>query len=429
MIGLPQGARRRIGAGVAGAGLAALAAVANAGEDSRSLNAAMRDFAAAVADTAAAVQRDPFFADEDSRALGAAYWAQMMIRTLEQEIIGDLDHPLFRIVDFRTREGGDNPDQRYLVTRIRSGTAYRIWGQRGSQRRLEVQLYAGLPWSQTGGHLIGALAQEQIRFGRDGRFEIRVGTERESGNWIENPAGEGEITVMVRQIFSDWRRERAGEVHIDRIGYEGRPKPPLTTADIAARIDRAAAELRSVVPLWPDFVRRQYLDRMPANTLSPPFDPGALGGVKGRWMAVGHFDLAEDEALVLDLPPTAAHYQGVQLTDLWFSSLEYANRQTSLSAHQSFRTTDGRRQLVIAHRDPGVQNWLDTTGLRRGVILLRYDGLNGEPLPESQWPALRQVRVPDLRAALAPETPVYGTAQREAALAERRRHVQQRFGV
>ena len=32
-------------------------------------------------------------------------------------------------------------------------------------------------------------------------------------------------------------------------------------------------------------------------------------------------------------------------------------------------TTDGRVRVVVAHRDPGVQNWLDTGGLGDAVMV------------------------------------------------------------
>jgi hypothetical protein len=91
-------------------------------------------------------------------------------------------------------------------------------------------------------------------------------------------------------------------------------------------------------------------------------------------MSNGHFELAPDEALVVTLWPIGARYQGIQLTDPWFSSLEYANRVTSLSADQAHRSADGAYRFVVAARDPGVQNWLDTTGLPKGTLLIRFDG-------------------------------------------------------
>ena len=155
-------------------------------------------------------------------------------------------------------------------------------------------------------------------------------------NWLPNP--DESTMVMVRQIYSDWP-DGIGDVHIDRIGHEGSLKPSLTSDEMADRLGRAAANLRDVVPLWPRFGRERYTLDTP-NTLSQPWDPGAAGGVAGRLMSLGNFELKPDEALILTTWPAAGNYQGVQLSDIWTSSLEYANRQTSLTADQAHQSSD-----------------------------------------------------------------------------------------
>lgn len=84
---------------------------------------------------------------------------------------------------------------------------------------------------------------------------------------------------------------------------------------------------------------------------------------------------------------------------------------------------------MISHRDPGVQNWLDTTGLRHGFMLLRFDGTNGVPIPAEQSPRLQKVRFQQLHEYLPADTPTFDAEQRRHAIEQRRRHVQQRFGV
>ena len=45
---------------------------------------------------------------------------------------------------------------------------------------------------------------------------------------------------------------------------------------------------------------------------------------------------------------------------------------SSLNGWQSRVDPDGVIRLVVAHRDPGVPNWLDTGGHRFGTIFWRY---------------------------------------------------------
>lgn len=408
---------------LAGGGPAAVAADAQPGRD-QALDQAFDRLIGAVKESKEFVQRHPFYKDEENRASGMAFISSMLIRTLEEDVVLDPDYPYFRVLDFRIREGGDNPDQRYLIAPIRGGETYRVWGRLGNQRRLDFQIYAGDPWAK--GRVVSNLAMENVKFGKDGAFEVTLTPRQAAGNWMENAPDATKI--MVRQIFSDWRKESPGEVHIDRVGYEGAPKPRLGSAEMAERLNKAAADLVQTVEVWPNFVLEKYVKAIPVNTLIAPMDPSTMGGVKGRWMSEGHFDLADDEALLVTTWPTSANYQGIQLTDPWFSSLEYANRQTSLTADQAFRSADGAYHMVIAARDPGVQNWLDTTGLSQGVILLRYDGMKETAFPKDKWPTATKVKLSDLKKYLPADTPAFTPEQRRQEIAARRRHVQIRFG-
>ena len=74
------------------------------------------------------------------------------------------------------------------------------------------------------------------------------------------------------------------------------------------------------------------------------------------------------------MPATSAKYQAVQLTDMWFASLEQANQVSSLTTKQSLQAPDGSYYYVVSQHDPGYANWLDSGALARGTLLLRWDG-------------------------------------------------------
>lgn len=54
---------------------------------SPALQQAMDELVAAIRDSAAAVRADPYYQGDLEQAAGAAYWAQMLIRTLEEDIV------------------------------------------------------------------------------------------------------------------------------------------------------------------------------------------------------------------------------------------------------------------------------------------------------------------------------------------------------
>jgi hypothetical protein len=390
-----------------------------------SLEAAADAFHAAIRDGEAFLQSHPFYRDPENRAPAQAFLAAMTLKAIEHDLVLDPDFPFFRVLDFRLREGGDNPDQTYFQAPLRGGERYRIWGRRGGERRLDFQTYAGAPYAPGGGRMAGYLDSEKLKTDAEGNFEVILSPDPVTGNWLPNPADGTQ--VLVRQVFSNWASERPGALHIDRIGKEAAPRPVDDEAAMARRLLAAAEQVRVHVRHWPDTVARG-LQRIPTNSIGTPFDAGSLGGVPGRWMARGNFDLAPGEALVVRTWPMAGNYQGVQLADLWFSSLEYANRQTSLTGDEARLSPDGSYWFIVSADDPATANWLDTTGRRRGVLLLRFDGMNGRPFDPAKVPVARKVRLSELDRVLPTGTPRVTQAERSAALGERRRHVQERLG-
>ena len=363
------------------------------------------------------------FGSDAERAAGYAHLTRSLIKALQAEVLQDADYPYFRVIDFWQREGGDNPDQRYGFAPLRGGEPYRIWGRLGSARRVELQLYAGEPWAASG-RSVGHLPFESLRVEADGRFEAAL---------LPGAAGPGDLhnppeatSVCARQIYDHWSADDPGEVHIDRVGYEGRRRPAISAAELGDRLDAAAGMLERTAAVWPAFIQDLYVAARPPNTLSPLHDSYARGGVRGRWMANAHYALTPGRAVVVRMPRTEADYQGIQLADMWFASLEYGNQISSLCAPQSRLAPDDAYHVVISLEDPGYPNWLDPGAFERGVLLLRYDGVEGE-IPPDRQPSLRELDLAELPEAI-PGFERVDPAGREDVRRERRRHLQVRFG-
>ncbi len=119
------------------------------------------------------------------------------------------------------------------------------------------------------------------------------------------------------------------------------------------------------------------------NTLTEP--RSTPGGLTTQFSSVGHYDLDDDQAMIVTVPAAirdVAPYQGIQLGSSWYISLDYINHQTSLTADQARPDPDGRFRFVISERDPGVANWLECTRHRRGYVQLRWQRLSRDLLPE-----------------------------------------------
>jgi len=367
------------------------------------------------------LRKSPSFGTEAEQVGGYRHLLRSFSKGMEAGILQDPDYPYFRILDFWLREGGDNPDQRYAFAPIRGGQAYRVWGELGSAARVELQIYAGKPWAGTG-RSAGYLAFEDLTVAEDGSFEVIVSAEQIDGDWLHNP--DDSTTLFVRHVFDDWADAPTGGVHIDRIGLEGHRRPPESADELAQRIRAASEMFGTTARNWPAFVTKRYRDAGDANTVAPPYDVYALGGAKGRWMSGGYFELPPGQALLLEIPPTRAHYQAVQLTDMWFASLEYGNQVSSLTAAQSLLSPDGNYYYVISAEDPGHANWLDTGALQRGTFLLRWDGVQGE-LPPVQFPSAERVDLSELPERI-PGFVAATEEEREQTRRNRRRHLQLR---
>src|SRR3546814_9573641 len=93
--------------------------------------------------------------------------------------------------------------------------------------------------------------------------------------------------------------------------------------------------------------------------------------------------LGPDDAAILEYDPAGAGYAAVQLTEWLYRSRDYHRIQSSLTAAQSAIDRDGRIRLVIARRDPGVWNWLDTGGQDRKSTRLNSSHYCASRMPSS----------------------------------------------
>ena len=150
---------------------------------------------------------------------------------------------------------------------------------------------------------------------------------------------------------------------IQRLDTAGTAPPPLTRAAIEKRYATAGKQLVNRIKTWLQFPQWFYLD-IPVNTMvAPRLTPG---GLATQYSSVGHFELRPDQALIITLPVTDAPYLGFQLGSLWYISLDYINHQTSLNNTQAQADPDGKIRIVVADQNPGVTNWVETLGHRRG---------------------------------------------------------------
>ncbi|MCK8645009.1 hypothetical protein [Mycobacterium colombiense] len=338
---------------------------------------------AAIAEAEQLVADAPFIETEADLLEGMQYLAGCISGCIHLAVDYDRDHPFLQSgTGPFTKMGLDNPDTLYFGTRVHAGHEYVVTGRRGTTTDLSFQLLGGeytddfVPVSQA------AFDDRELEIAPDGSFEWRV-----------RPTSPGQL--VIREVYGDWSAQR-GTLAIARTDTAGTAPLPLTRQLIEKRYATAAKQLVQRVKTWLQFPQWFYLD-LPVNTMVPPrLTPG---GLATQYSSVGHFDLRPDQAMVITIPVSDAPYLGFQLGSLWYISLDYINHQTSLNNTQAQADPDGKVRIVVADQNPGVTNWVETLGHRRGFLQFRWQRVSRE-LTDADGPTVEVVDIDKVPAAL-----------------------------
>ena len=366
------------------------------------------------------VQSHKYYSSDREKAQAYIHILSSLISTIKQEVINDHDFPYFNNLSTFTKTGMDNADQTYHQTFLDGSGTYRVWGTRGSSKTISFTTYLPDTLSKS------LYVLDDLKYNQDGSFEIIIGGKNmDFDNWM--PLENTSTRLLVRQTLSDWNNEVPGTIHIDRIDKEKGPYPKINTDSVAEDLINLANELLSNITRWPDYHLKRVEQIMPLNSISKPRQVGQTGGLSGRLMSVGHFNLKNDEVLIIKAWPTESSYQGIQLGNPWWQSLDYANRISSLTLDQSKVSSDGAIYYLLSKKDPGYHNWLDIEDFNRGVILMRYDGLKNASLDKSLYPSAQLIKINDLNKHLPSDEKKILEGEREIQIQKRREHVQKRF--
>ncbi|BCZ22615.1 hypothetical protein MYSE111917_14750 [Mycobacterium senriense] len=337
----------------------------------------------AIAEAEQLVADAPFIETEADLLEGLQYLAGCISGCIHLAVDYDRNHPFLQSgTGPFTKMGLDNPDTLYFGTRVHANHDYVVTGRRGTTTDLSFQLLGGeytddfVPVSQA------AFDDRELEIAPDGSFEWRV-----------RPTSAGQL--VIREVYGDWSAQR-GTLAISRLDTAGTAPPPLTRELIEKRYATAGKQLVQRVKTWLQFPQWFYLD-LPVNTMVPPrLTPG---GLSTQYSSVGHFDLRPDQAMVITIPVSDAPYLGFQLGSLWYISLDYINHQTSLNNTQAQADPDGKVRIVVAEQNPGVTNWAETVGHRRGFLQFRWQRVSRE-LTDADGPTVEVVDIDKVPAAL-----------------------------
>ncbi|WP_158890486.1 hypothetical protein [Amycolatopsis anabasis] len=381
-------------------------------------------FADAVVEAEQVITGAPHVQSEQDLREGYDYLAGSIRASLQMAWAYERDFPYFvQSTGPYTKMGLDNPDTLYFHAYLREDAEYVVTGRRGTTTDLSFQVLNGdyspvdVPDSLT------AFDDREIEIAEDGTFELRFGPKKANPGRNYFTLGPGSAMLVVREVYSDWTAERRGMIRIHRADTIGAAPPTPAPDALAKRYGVAGKILLSRLKTFLAFPEWFYL-KLPVNTMTEP--RSTPGGLTTQFSSVGHYDLDDDQALVITVPASDAPYQGFQLGSMWYLSLDYINHQTSLTADQSRIDPDGKIRFVVSERDPGLANWLERTGHRRGYLQIRWQRLSRDLKPED-GPEVEIVGVDELpdrlpyyeQARVTPAEWAERIATRQAAVAAR----------
>lgn len=322
--------------------------------------------------------------DALTAAEGYRYLSRLLRGGLEAFLeYGDPLFPQLRCPAHETLKlGADNPDNRYESCAIDAAHDYRISGTRGTVDYLGFGAVINRYASGGGMETTGYIDARDMQIGPDGRFELIVSQREHPGNWLR--MGPATNSINVRQTFQDRRSERPAELRIERIGAAGEYPQPLDAAQLMRALQGAVGFVHGSAVMFENWAE----SFLPTLNRLPPADQEycrRIGGDPNIFYFHGAWRLAPDEMLVITAPriPQCQSWN-FQLSNWWMESLDYRYHRIHVNKHTARYEPDGSVRIHVAHRDPGLPNWIDTAGHGTGTMCWRWIGAGEHPLLDAE---------------------------------------------
>ena len=355
-----------------------------------------------------AMQADPQVRQEVARLALEALTSQGI-----DAIGGDADAPEFLpAIGFLLNVGQPNADTIYRTTRIDGAGSYRLRGKAGTLN--QAMISQTVPRTAETGAGRTHIDLSKLKLDKQGRYDVLLSAVRPKGYkgewWELRPAAN---RLMIRMVSADWGKEQAPTVAIERLDKPaGRPR--RSAADLEKRLRALPQMVDTMALLFVDHVAKLraegYVNKVKV------LDMASGGGLVGQFYYEGAYDLAADEALIVESEvPRGCRYRSLILTNDLYETTDWYNNHSSLNNAQAAPDKDGRLRIVIAGKDPGVPNWIDTAGHAQGLLQGRWMECESQPIP-----TLTKVKLAELRAALPTDTGTVTPAQRQTIIRERR---------
>lgn len=317
-----------------------------------------------------------------------------------------------------SRWGGENPDNVYRFIWVDEASRYEITGHIKQPAPMQFSFmlydtYAGENTKQSG-YLdtpIAGLRDVDIQMESDGTFKLTLDSSPADGRPNHMQSNADARILVIRNSFADWNNQNPLEIQVRRVGGP-EPAKPASEKELA----RLAANLMVAATNSMFKLKDTIWEKAEPNTISKPWVRGGGWG----FGAYGKYKFGDDEALLVTLDPLGAKYMSMVTSNQWLVTNEHIHASGNLNKLQAQANNDGSYTYVISAKDPGIHNWLDTSGLHEGKIQLRW-----QVLPQTTTSAdgavreVKLVKLAELPQLLPAETVKVTPEQRQALYAQR----------
>lgn len=314
-----------------------------------------------------------------------------LLHGLQCWLEADPARPFFTaFIDQHKKLLGDNPDARYYSAAISDQHTYRIIGNLAdaTYTSFSVELGTGAD-GNAGAGIASTLNDTEFEADENGNYEIIASRNKVKGNWLPLPDGAKSITSRhYYERKKSINRDRMHHIPIDirNMRVPDARKSP-TDADIAAGIRRVVTFVKgNTIPMNGSMGDIPWVSKTPNEFPQPVQDNSNVQisyAAKDNVYSMAPFVLRPNEALLIRGRFPKCRFANMVLFNRFLQTLNYEERTTSLNRAQTEQDANGNFEMVVAHRNPGHPNWLDTEGRAYGIMFWRFQ------LPEEDIPALR----------------------------------------
>lgn len=350
---------------------------------------------------------------------------ELVFSSIQKSVNNDIYHPKVYWVDTAPRSwfninvpGGrysyDNPDVIYRTIPIGGDFHYVLHGKRNKGGVVDATFsLISNPNSQK---TVSLLTNSDLVVNADGTYDITIDSEPANGRVNHIQSNSSAVQLFVRNTLGNWQKNTPDSLSIeileDMTGY-----PERSDTRIYMNTLKTLSESIFFYGVGALGIKTKT---NAVNTFKQPEQSDDLGTLVTQASSFGHFKIEDDEALVLTINAGGAGYFVVPATNPWTITVSPGTIQCSLNNTQAIADSDGLYRFVISRTDPGVLNWISSSDMHEGTMMLRWQNLpTTAPASGPASVNTQLVKLADLPATLPTDTVWVTNSQRQSQLQNR----------